>query len=129
MISKRLLDLIIHNDTMNLCWLADGKSIEDGAYLEGRFVSYSIWFEDNLEFWAVDENALANSVKEFFIRYGNGYCIMSFIDFDGTWFANVSGSVFKKGFQGTNESEVIFKAAEWIIDLEDANEKKAKDTR
>jgi hypothetical protein len=43
---------------------------------------------------------------------------MSFIDFDGTWFANVSGSVFKKGFQATSEYEAIFKACDWIIETE-----------
>ena len=67
---------------------------------------------------AYNLNEFASKCKETMLNYGNGYCIMSFIDFDGTWFANVSGSEFKKGFQATSEAEVIFKACDWIIETE-----------
>ena len=66
---------------------------------------------------------LANICKSTFIYYGKGYCISSFIDFDGTWFANISGAIFKQRFQGTSEPEVIFKAAQWIIDIENESHK------
>jgi len=66
---------------------------------------------------------IASALKEYFLNYGNGYCIMSFIDFDGTWFANVSGSVFEKGFQGASEPEAVYKACEWIIEHEASLEK------
>lgn len=117
----------MHDDTTNIKKVPDGLATEDGKFLEGNFISYSILFEENMEYWVLDENTLANSVKQYFLRYGVGYCIMSFIDFDGTWFANISGVIHKKSFQADSESEVIFKAAEWIIDLEDANEKIVKD--
>ena len=42
----------------------------------------------------------------------------SFIDFDGTWFANISGSEYVESLQGTTEPEVIFKASVWICKLE-----------
>jgi len=82
----------------------------------GDVVGFSI---DGIDVGRINAFELASKTKEYFLNYGNGYCIMSFIDFDGTWFANVSGSVFKKGFQGTSEYEVIFKASNWIIETED----------
>ena len=75
-------------------------------------------------------NDLASFCKETFIHYGNdgrGYCIMSFLDFDGTWFANVSGSIYKQSFQGESEHEAIFKAANWIMEIEDKDEQIEKD--
>ena len=70
---------------------------------------------------------VANLCKSTFINYGSGYCIMSFIDFDGTWIANISGNIFKKSFQGESEQEVVINAGQWIIDLENENGKIDKD--
>ena len=53
--------------------------------------------------------------------------VSTFIDFDGTWFANISGSVFKKSFQSDYEYNVVFKASQWIIDLEDDFDKLEKE--
>ena len=120
MISKRLLDLIMFDDTSRIDWLPDGKKLDDWGWLEGEFITYEILFEGELEKWIISPDYLAKEVKEIMIGYGSGYCIMSFIDFDGTWFANVSGvASHKKGFSAQNEYDAVFKAAEWIIDLED----------
>jgi hypothetical protein len=61
---------------------------------------------------------VASKLKYYFIHYGRGYCISSFIDFDGSWFANISGPIHKKSIIGESEPEVIFKAAEWIVNHE-----------
>jgi hypothetical protein len=70
--------------------------------------------------WSLEINLyeLANKCKEYF-SLNTSNCIMSFLDFDGTWFANVSGTIFEKGFQGTSEPEVIFKACEYILKKQD----------
>ena len=70
---------------------------------------------------------VANKCKSTFIYYGNGYCINSFIDFDGTWFSNVSGNIYKQSFQGESEHEVVFKASQWCIEIEDENDKIEKE--
>jgi hypothetical protein len=43
-----------------------------------------------------------------------GFCLMSFIDFDGTWFCNIS--INSKSFIGTTEPEAIEKACLWVFE-------------
>ncbi len=63
-----------------------------------------------------DKYKLANKCKAWAIDAGNGYCIKSFMDFDGTWFANISGGVsLEQSFSSENEPEAIFKATDWVI--------------
>ncbi len=85
-------------------------------------------FEHNQKIYNLSE--LASKCKETFIHYGNdgrGYCIMSFLDFDGTWFANVSGCIYKQSFQGESEHEVVFKSSNWIMEIEDKDKQIEKD--
>ena len=61
---------------------------------------------------------IANMCKRIFIHYGSGYRISSFIDFDGTWFSNISGNINEKSFQGRSEQEVVINASIWLLNLE-----------
>lgn len=53
-------------------------------------------------------------VKSMTLNYGKGYCISSFQDFGGTWFANISGRVDKRTEHGNSEPEAILNAWKWI---------------
>ena len=112
-----LLDVKIINYKMT-------KVTDYGDSIDISYIDKESWDEFIFSTTLTD---LANMCKVHFLNYGSGYCIMSFIDFDGTWFANISGSVFKKSFQGQSEHEAVFKASQWIMDLEDENIKIKKD--
>lgn len=62
---------------------------------------------------------LMNKCKVWALSYRRGYCIKSFIDFDGSWFANISGTIIKHSEKATTEYDAVFNACEWIIDLEE----------
>ena len=109
-LNKELLSLILDNK---------GAGADDNIQITGDVIHYS-----NITYMSkISSYELANKCKSTFIHYGKGYCISSFIDFDGTWFANISGAIFKQRFQGTSEPEVIFEAAQWIIDIENESHK------
>ena len=112
---KKLLELIIGD------LVVDYETNELGIF--GKTVL--VEFHNSQKLYNLNE--LASMCKQIFIHYGKGYCLMSFIDFDGTWFANVSGNIHMKSFQGESEHEVVFKAAQWCIDIENQNDKIEKD--
>lgn len=99
----------------------------DNAYIEDEFTRYSIGSEGVVETWFMSVSGLVNICKSFFTHYRTGYCINSFMDFDGTWFAKVSGQIPKGSFSGETEAEAVFSACEWIMDYENSNDKIEKD--
>lgn len=86
---------------------------------EGEYLVFLFDWNEGFTQEAVPLHQFASQMKEYYLNYGRGYCIMSFIDFDGTWFANISGTIHKRSIQGQSEPEVIFKAGAWIQEQED----------
>ena len=128
LISKRLLDEVMETITFDIVHEnPEYEGLRDNSYIEGDFTKYSIGHEGEVETWYKSESSLVHDCKKHFVDYGNSYCISSFIDFDGTWFANVTGFVFKQSFQGLSESEAVFKACEWCMVYEEAFAKIEKD--
>lgn len=121
MLSKELMNAVMSDECLNVCFLADGKSVEDGAYLEGQYISYAIIFEGDFEYWAIDVNSLANQCKEWAMK--QGFQLISWLEFGvDVWFCkyvyfNKCGELRKGTFSGDTEPDVIFKTAQHVLKL------------
>ena len=122
MLDNKLLSIVYEENVIRfeIFALTDyGETVE---------VSY-IDDEDNESMFETTLLEVANKCKSTFLYYGNGYCINSFIDFSSVWFGQVSGNIHKQSFQGQSEYEVVFKASQWCIEIEEENIKIEKDAK
>ena len=113
MISKELLQQVVKNLTVKEIVSTDNNKIDNNIY-------YNV--EEIGILQAINIYELMGKVKEWALD--NDCTIMSFIDFDGTAFANIFSLITqqKVSFQGEKEYDAVFKAGQLIL-MEMTNDK------
>jgi len=93
--------------------------IGDGELIDIDFERGTLDFRlDNGTIITENIHTFANNLKKSFLYYGTGYCIMSFVDWGDTGFAETSTLRQELNSNADTEAEAIFKLCVKIINFE-----------